>query len=180
MDQESCPICYENEKQISLNCIHKLCLNCISKVTSFKCPLCRSCFENCLSQQQKNQIYYNIAKVRIENEIEQYNQSEEVANRLLQTPEDVSDKVLKYESYLRDVIHDMFSEEYGIKSGYMFGLYIKGYPYNEGNFFIHIRVKHRYLNRVLSLFREDDVVSNKNSRNGLFRLVKIKFNVDRI
>ncbi len=61
-----CNICMEHKKMEEmeiLNCCHFLCNNCLSKLTTFKCPYCREPFNNVI----ENEDYLTINDIEIDN-----------------------------------------------------------------------------------------------------------------
>ena len=61
-----CNICMEHKKMEEmeiLNCCHFLCSNCLSKLTTFKCPYCREPFNNVI----ENEDYLTINDIEIDN-----------------------------------------------------------------------------------------------------------------
>lgn len=63
---QKCPVCFDNKKRFkTLKCPHKLCLDCLVKMTSMSCPVCRADFSATLTAIQKKKITKNMEKRKI-------------------------------------------------------------------------------------------------------------------
>ncbi len=68
VDNNNCPICYENNESFSLfeSCKHSICKSCITKHVEYsnKCPICGTLFDKYYTYEQDIKTEHNVNEIK--------------------------------------------------------------------------------------------------------------------